>query len=476
MTTRYSEAKPRPRGLPKAQTGILALFVFAIAFLGGSARQDMVQLSALYPIATMCLAAALYWVNWEGVRSYQVIFWLLISLSIWAVLQIVPLPPEVWRGLPGRGAIASLDKEIFEEAVWRPFSLAPEMSRASLSGLLVPMAALFLAAATQLRRTALLSMVMALGVANVLMGFAQIAGGSGASLRIYRINNLGGPTGIFANENHSAAFLAVILLVIARLVIASVEAKRAAWRLYAGVFAVGLTLLSILVHGSRAGIVMGLFASLAILLMFWKALPSFGLGVGRKSSRSKKGASNFQNWGRYVFGALGIVFLGLIIVFLSMERVPGFADFSAADSTDDLRWSLIDPLLVMAKEFWLFGTGFGTFASVYMQFEPIGLAKSSYVNQAHNDFLQLIIEGGAIAVLLFAILIIFVARAILKIADLKGILSPLPIFWLSVVGIVAAASLIDYPVRTPIFQASLIWLLCVLTLDAKTGRLQKDAM
>ena len=467
MKANYLDVKRGALGPSKVQLSALGLFAFSLIFLGGSARQDMVQLAALYPVAALCLIPVLYQLKWEGLKQYRALAFLLLLLILWTIIQLVPLPPEFWSMLPGRSALAALDTELSQGQIWRPISMAPELGQASLFGMVVPLAALLLAATCCLRKSALLGLVAAIGVANVVMGFAQIAGGGGASLRIYRINSLGGPSGVFANENHSAAFLAIILLVIARLVIWSVETKRAGWRLYAGVFALGLTLLSILVHGSRSGIVMGLFASLAILLMFWRALPSFGLEAGRKSKRSKKGAGSFQKWGRYAFGALGIVFVGLIVVFLSMERVPGFADLSGKDTLDDLRWKLIDPLWVMAKEFWLVGVGFGSFAPAYMQFEPTSLALPSYVNQAHNDFLQLIIEGGVIAVLLFTALIIFIGRSISKIAGSKGLLSPLPIFWMAAIGIVAAASLIDYPVRTPLFQACMIWLLCVLTLDAK---------
>ena len=462
-----SEMKRGVQGPSKVQMGALGFFVLSLISLGGSARQDMVQLTALYPVAALCLIPVLYQLKWENLKQYRALTLLLCLLILWAIIQLVPLPPEFWSTFPGRSALAALDTELSQEPVWRPISMAPELGQASLFGMIVPLAALIFTVSCYLRKSAMLGLVAIIGIANVVMGFVQVAGGGAANLRIYRINSLGGPSGIFANENHSAAFLAIVLLVIARLVIWSVETKRAGWRLYAGLFALGLTLLSILVHGSRSGIVMGLFASLAVLLMFWRALPSFGLNAGRKSSRSKKGAGSFQKWGRYAFGALGIVFVGLIIVFLSMERVPGFAGLSGEDSMDDLRWKLLDPLLVMAKEFWLVGVGFGSFAPAYMQFEPASLAQPSYVNQGHNDFLQLIIEGGAIAALLFTALIVFMARAISRISSSKGLLSPLPIFWMAVIGIVAAASLIDYPVRTPLFQACMIWLLCVLTLDAK---------
>ena len=469
MKAHHSEAK---RGGPipsRVLMGALALFIVAVAFLGGSARQDMVQLSALYPIAALCLIPAFWQTKWRNVWEYGALCVVLALFLAWALLQIVPLPPEVWSSLPGRSAILALDAELSAESLWRPISMAPELSRAALFSMVVPVTALLFVAATKLRRSALLGLVALFGVINVLLGFAQLAAGGGSDLRVYRINSTGGPTGIFANENHSAAFLAVVLLVLARLIIWAIKAKRAGWQLYAGGFALGLTLLSILVHGSRSGIVMGLAASLAVLLMFWKSLPAFASNSRSGSSRAKVRMRKLQKWGRYAFGALGAAFISLIVVFLTMERVPGFTGLTEQDAATDLRWKLIDPLWAMAGEFWLLGTGFGSFAPAYMQFEPAELSLPSYVNQAHNDFLQLVIEGGLPAILLFLALVYFVGRSIFRIVKIDGFASALPIFWISVIGIVASASVIDYPVRTPIFQAVLIWLLCVLTLDAKVA-------
>ena len=446
------------------QWAVIALFTLSVAFLGGSSRYDMAQLMALGPLVALLLIPALTAVSWSKLKDYRTIAGLLAALTIWMALQLIPLPPEAWQQLPGREAIAAIDSQLSVAPLWRPISLATDLGWSSLAGMIIPWAAILMAAAFKMRTQYLLYLIAALGVASIVLGFLQVAGG-GDLFKLYRINSMGGPTGLFANENHSAAFLAMILLVLARQVIWAVKTRQSQAFIYGGAFLMGLSLLSILIHGSRAGIVMGLFASLVSMVMLWDGLSS-GQGAPR-SSRKKRGQ---RDWGRYAMGVFGLLFVGLIVIFLTMEKVPGFEGLSAQDSTSDLRLELVTPLTEMAKQFWLFGTGFGSFASVYMQFEPAALAGPSYVNQAHNDFLQLIIEGGLPAIVLFASLVLYVALLILQLARRFGLKSSLVLFWAAIVFILCAASAIDYPIRTPIFQLTVIWFLCVLVRDAKAAR------
>ena len=90
----------------------------------------------------------------------------------------------------------------------------------------------------------------------------------------------------------------------------------------------------------------------------------------------------------------------------------------------------------------------------------------SYVNQAHNDWAQLIIEGGAMAGLLAIGLFAWGAKRIAAIAAHRALRAD-AIFWISIFAVVGAASLIDYPLRTPLFQLVSVWLLVALSRDAR---------
>jgi O-antigen ligase len=91
---------------------------------------------------------------------------------------------------------------------------------------------------------------------------------------------------------------------------------------------------------------------------------------------------------------------------------------------------------------------------------------SVYINQAHNDWVQLIIEGGVVVALILLSLLVWMARAIVAIslsraARVRGI------FWIGVFAIISAASMIDYPLRTPLFQVVAIWFLLALSRDRR---------
>ncbi|RUT29978.1 hypothetical protein EMQ25_11600 [Arsenicitalea aurantiaca] len=90
-----------------------------------------------------------------------------------------------------------------------------------------------------------------------------------------------------------------------------------------------------------------------------------------------------------------------------------------------------------------FGTGFGTFEIVYPRFEAETDIRSVYINHAHNEYLELLLEGGLPALALIALYLLMLARAALRqphtamrTAALCGI-----VFLL-------IHSFVDYPLRT----------------------------
>ena len=112
----------------------------------------------------------------------------------------------------------------------------------------------------------------------------------------------------------------------------------------------------------------------------------------------------------------------------------------------------------MISQFWLLGTGFGSFEEVYHIFEPDRLLFPEYINQAHNDWAQLVIEGGLPAVAIGLVALAGLARGSIAMArdpDMPGNRS---VFWLAATSIVLSASLVDYPLRAPVFQLIVAWL------------------
>lgn len=103
-----------------------------------------------------------------------------------------------------------------------------------------------------------------------------------------------------------------------------------------------------------------------------------------------------------------------------------------------------------------FGGGFGSFEAAYKIAEPVNLLSLQYLNHAHNDYLELLIDGGFPALALLAGWGLIVWRAAQRgwrhdqsaPTDRIGILVSV-----MMLAIFAAASLVDYPLRTPAMAA-----------------------
>jgi O-antigen ligase len=132
---------------------------------------------------------------------------------------------------------------------------------------------------------------------------------------------------------------------------------------------------------------------------------------------------------------------------------------------DDLRGTYLPLYFSMAKAYFPFGAGFGSFDSVFRAFEPTQTLSTFYMNQAHNDLIQIIIEGGVLAALAaLAFSLWFAARAwslwwhkIRSPADLLGRTGSV------IVLLLLLSSAVDYPLRTPalavLMAISCCWML-----------------
>ncbi len=435
-----------------------ALFVAALALLGGSARPDPVQNVVLRPLAALLLIPALVRLRAADLAGLRVPLALGGAMAVWMIVQLVPLPPSLWQALPGRDLVAGLDRLAGIEGVWRPIALAPFRALDSLLAMLVPAAALLLALAIRVRTRTILLAIAGLGAGNAVLGILQVIGGPRGPFHLYALTNRGAATGLFANENHAAVFAALVLLVLARLAVAAsaepseslpARGRLALLPLYL------LVLLGVLVSGSRAGLACAVLAMMAGGLMLWTDWRARQQPARGSNSRALALA-----------GAGGLAIVILVSAFLFFGRAPAAADLLTDRTIEDIRWSLWPVLAEMARDHWLVGTGFGSFDAVYRIYEPTALLLPAYVNQAHNDWAQLVIEGGLMAALGLLGLLGWVGTAVLALARRAGLrLDALVIFWTAWLVILMAASLVDYPLRTPTFQAVSVWLLLCLARD-----------
>ena len=441
----------------------LGLFAFVVAFLGGSSRPDIGQITPLRPLAALFLIPALYYIRFADLRQAKALVALFALFAIWMLLQLIPVPAAIWHVLPGRDAVVKLDHLLGIEETWRPISMVPSRGWNALASLIVPLAALLLALSMRANTRMLLLLVAGLGLIDAVLGLLQVIAGRSSPLYFYAITNRGSPVGLLANENHSAVFSVVALLVIAYLGLTARGSREGLWLRLAYAPAFLVVLLAVVVSGSRAGVAMGSIALAAVCAMAWQSMSA--------TSHNRK-TGNIQTWlsshPKLIFVVFIAVILGLLALFIGLDRSSGFDDAFNKNAFEDLRWSLLPILQQMAGTYWGLGIGFGSFEETYHIFEPTNLLLPQYVNQAHNDWLQLAIEGGLPAVLLLLAALVWVALSLIrKLTAPKRDFSQLLMFAFAF-GIIGGASSVDYPLRAPIFQTVSVWLLLSLALSRQS--------
>ncbi len=379
-----------PRHARKSiQLWILLIYLVLVFFLGGGARPDIQSLAILRPLAILVCCFAGFTLAKRHFVQNRVFFGLALATILLVGLQLIPLPPQLWVALPGREIIAEIDRAAQLEGVWRPISMVPHTTWNAFYSLFVPLAGALLA--VQLNRDEqyqLLPVVICLGVLSGMLGLLQIASAQDGSLYFYRVTNNGAAVGLFANRNHQAIFLACLfpmLAIYASGGTSSIERARVR-AAFAG--AVGLALVPLLlVTGSRTGLMLGLIGLLSVPFLYRRPA-----AVALPSRRRRLG------WAVGAIAGSGVIALALLAVLFA--RAEAFNRLMDSGALEDTRLDFWTPVAHMAWQYFPAGSGVGTFVEVFKLNEPGQLLQTTYLNHAHNDWLEICLTGGVFAMLL----------------------------------------------------------------------------
>jgi O-antigen ligase len=413
---------------------ILAVLAVALALAGGASRFDEDQQAVVRLAAILVLAASLWPLEFKPLLERPGLILAAAAAYLVVLIQLSPLPPGLWAALPGHDVYGRIAAEAGAVG-WRPLSLTPDLTANALYALLPATAAG--AAALYLegrQRTWLARGVAAIACASAVAGLFQLAGG-GPGLQLYRITSDDAPVGLMANRNHQAALLCCALALTGALVgLRRRDLGDPRVGLILGIGLAALLVLAVVSTGSRMGLILAAIGALGGL---WAYKAAGGRLLPRRAVLRLAA----------VAGVLTIT-AGLALAAIHSGAVDRLAHTSRAGET---RAAMIDPLVETARAFMPFGAGFGAFDSAFRRFEPASLLSTIYMNQAHNEPLQLAIEGGLPALaLLTAFLVwwVWTAAAIFR----RGA-KALSIAWMTVTVILMASSLVDYPLRTPLLGA-----------------------
>lgn len=219
-------------------------------------------------------------------------------------------------------------------------------------------------------------------------------------------------SGLFANENHFSTMLFSIIPIFGFIFLIIEKNK------FLFLFLSFLVVMLLFAIGSRAGMA---FAIIQVALtMVWYF------------------SQKLRDSLRLVVFAGGFI-IGIAAIYLM--------DFSSILG-NDLRSEIFENTWSAIKDNWIIGTGLGTFVLIYPSYETIDQISSYYINHAHNDYLELLLELGLLVVVPFLIYLALVLRFSFtrKYAGILGI----------TILAILAHSLLDYPLRT--FSVAIIFI------------------
>lgn len=436
----------------RARFVALCLFVALVMLTGGSSRPDVMSLAVLRPAAILFAVYALWQIRLDDLLAMRAPLFFMALLGLLIGLQLIPLPPFVWQALPGRELQVEITQATGLVGIWRPLSLVPSRTMNALLSLTIPVAAMLLyAVQAQEYRRKVIPMLLIAGGASAVFAFMQSARPAGV-LYLYRHTNEGSAVGLLANRNHQAVLMA--LLVVAAAYYGARPLRRQASA--AGRIAITLLMMIIfalcaIITGSRAGLICTALALVASMLLLGSSELREALArqSGSPTHRHGKGRGYWLRVRRFVpYGAAVLVAGGLVL----LSQSDRFSTFYDRGGIEELRWLTFPYLVKLIGTYFPFGSGMGSFEFVYRQVEPTALLNPAYLNNAHNDWLQLAIEGGLPLMLIWLWILIRAARTSITLwlerdhmdAHLRSRL-----LGVACVAIIAVAALFDYALRVP---------------------------
>jgi O-antigen ligase len=409
----------------------------AVLVLGGTSQPAPALRFAFSFMAIAIIAASAWRLRDRALTpAAQAMLAMIAALVLLFAVQLLPLPPLVSGLLPGREPLREAAALAGIADHWQALSVSPQATREAFTALL-PALAVFLAVSTVQphRRYILALAIVAVAVVNVILALAQKFTGV---LHLYPLHAPGDAPGLFANRNFFAAQLYASLPMLAALALAGAKAKDIpAWLAAAIAFAYCTVVMAgLAVSGSRTGIILCMAAVVGSFFFPWGRLKSH-----RMATRARI-AFYVVALGMFLFGQFGLV---------------GVLRLVENDPLQDYRSVILDVSLKALSAFWPVGSGFGTFVPVYQSFETPAMMREAYVNHAHNDWLEIVLEGGIPALLLLAAFVAWFGWQALRIWRRRGDQSgDLTMMAASLsAGLLLMHSAVDYPLRTPALMALL---------------------
>lgn len=401
----------------------LGLALIACLLLGGGTARSLAIDTALQIFVIICSTYAIVRIKESRSLSKEGVT-LFCAVVILGVFQLIPFPisflsafrPDIFIPyVPGVNLPSTIGT----------VSLIASRTLQSIIFVLVPI--YYFIALSKLSQDDLIDLIpfyMIGIICNLVAAIIQYSMNTGAQLNY--LLGYQGMVGMFANVNHFSTIMFSSIPLVLYLII--FMGRRAL-----AILILLLILVVLLAAGSRAGILIGLaITAVSFTMLIWRnrinRLIIIPLMLGAML---------------YLYGTIAHV--GAQDVDLEYGR-----RYFAHTTLDGIR------------DNWVLGIGFGAFDIIFPHYETRDAINAYFVNHAHNDFLEIVFEGGIIALLfLSAYILIFVRQAY------RTINQPLQQLAMLSVLTILVHSTVDYPLRTMAVALIFAFLNALLFVDKR---------
>lgn len=415
----------------RAKSITVAAYLLLCLILGGSAQGMWANLALqIFGVAIIALAAiARARTSEEGIRSPLPNLLLLAAILV-ILLQLIPLPASLWSRLPGREPIAAGLQALGYPLPPMPLSEAPYASVRTLFAIIPAIAAYVGTQALRPSPRSLFLGIVAGTALGIVVGALQVAGGPHSWAYFYSISSRGA-VGFFANGNHMGTLLLIAIPTIAALIGSAKSERRASksGRNAIAIAVLGLVLVGIALNGSFA---------------------AFGLAIPVIIASAAVVPAGFK-WRRLALSAASLLLLAAVGL---MAAKPIGSDVLERQSSTSLssRMEIWRTTNAAIADTMPVGSGLGTFTRVYHLHENPDQVGAEYVNHAHNDYLELVLELGLPGLILLLAFLGWWGVVAARIWS-SQLSTPFARAATVATAAVLAHSIVDFPLRTAAISA-----------------------
>ena len=360
--------------------GVILVLISGV-FLFGAVQPAVLAITE----ALIIILFLTWWIPSKEKMLRSPLFYPLVIFLILGLLQIIPLPLPIVKLLSP--STVALKRELGVISWWTTLSLVPGLTlKEWVRWLTILLLYILVVNLFQDRKnlTRLLNSLLALSIFEALYGLFLFATGSPTLLwykkpdyATHRVH------GTYRNPDHFAGYMEMAAPLHLSQVLTwrheSIYATEERSKRLLGLFLVVILSLSLFFSISRAGIV-AFISSMA----FWFLL------------KSKEETATGSRIGRYLW--LFIILLAAYLLWVGLG--PILERFVKTTETIEKGRMLVwKDTLTMIKDFPLFGTGLGTYQYAFPHYKTFPM--QVVFDHAHNDYLELLAEGGISLVLPF---------------------------------------------------------------------------